>query len=121
MGRARIKRVSLAVLMAGWVGSAGCTANYYYGAAPAYCGPSPSILPGAVRFGSGSVCEVPPTQVSGGTLVADGPTTNMNRRPPRVVESDPINSRLPWRRSNPDTGVASTKVEGSIDDVTLTK
>lgn len=37
MRRARIVRATLGVVLTGWIGSAGCTHNYYYGGVPVAC------------------------------------------------------------------------------------
>src|SRR5689334_20400919 len=71
MRRARFVRGTLGVLLAGWVGSAGCTHNYYYGAVPVACAPGTAVVPGSVSYGS--VCEVPAQVVGGGTVVASSP------------------------------------------------
>jgi len=98
--------------LAGSVLSAGCTHNYYYGAAPA-CAP---VVGGVVTDGDyGSVCEVPSQVVGGSTVVAAVPArptpTLTGPRPPKVVMSQPNGSRDVWRRSDPD-GLAVTRVEG---------
>ena len=125
MRRARFMRGTLGVLLAGWVASAGCTHNYYYGALPAACAPGTTILPGTVS--DGSVCEVPAQVVSGGTVVASSPGVKSSvttTAPPSaaVVVSEPINRpRLSWRRSDPDSSLATTRVEGELDDDTTVK
>jgi hypothetical protein len=103
----------------------GCTHNYYYGAAPA-C--APAVVPSTVA--NGAVCAVP-GQVQGGTVLAQGagPATVVNGtpvlggpRPPRVVVSEPNGGLFRgWRRSDPDSGLATTKVEGALDDSTVNR
>lgn len=122
MRDARNRRAALLSLLAtaAWAGSAGCTHNYYYGATP--CGPS-AAAPGTVEYGS--VCDVP-TQVLGGSTVVAGssgsPTPLTGPRPPRIVTSEPSGgSRLAWRRADPENGQATTRVEGAVEDPTLTR
>ena len=100
--------------------SNGCTHNYYYGA-PA-CGPTVTA-PSAVEYGA--VCEVPGSVVNGGTVITSRPLNSTptlgGARPPRVVVSQPNgSSRLGWHAADPDNGLA-TRVEGALDDPTLTR
>ena len=110
MRRARIPRRGALILLAGLAGGAGCTHNYYYGTAVPLC-PEPE----PVRVGS--VCDVP-----GRTVV----TQVVPPRSSRVVISEPRGgpvvggSRLGWRRSEPE-GLATSRVEGSLDDETLSR
>lgn len=123
MRDARNRRAALRALFAtaAWVTSTGCTHNYYYGATP--CGPT-GAAPGTVEYGS--VCDVP-TQVVGGSTVASGSpagpsSTLTGPRPPRIVTSEPSGgSRLAWRRADPESGPATTRVEGAVEDPTLTR
>jgi hypothetical protein len=126
MRRARFTRGTLGVLLAGWVGSAGCTHNYYYGSVPVACAPGTStLLPGTVQYGS--VCEVPAQIVGGGTVVASSPgirSSVVGTAPPssRVVVSEPLDRpRLSWRRSDPESNQMTTRVEGALDDDTTVK
>ena len=113
----------LGVLLAGLTVSSGCTHNYYYGAG---CAPgAASVVPGTVQYGS--VCDVP-TRVNGGVAVSDVPSTVVAgpvlgaARPPRVVVSEPNGgSRFAWRRSDPDAGMVTTRVEGGVEDSTRTR
>ena len=131
MRRARIRRWSTAVLLAGWVGSAGCTHNYYYGTVPVACAPgTPTAAPATVVAGS-SICDLP-AQIFGRrntTIVAASPglQTNVTSTAPpsssssssEIVVSEPAGRpRLSWRRSNPepDSGVAQLHVEGAINE-----
>jgi len=107
-----------AVLLAS---SNGCTRNYYY--ATPLCGPT-AVAPAAVEYGA--VCEIPTQTVDGGTVVSARPLNTSpvlgGARPPRVVTSQPRGgSRLGWRSVDPDGGLATTRVEGNIDDPTLTR
>jgi hypothetical protein len=114
--------------VAGWVGSAGCTHNYYYGTVPTACAPgtTTTIVPGTVQYGS--VCDLPGRLFGGGgTVVAASPGVRSSvvaSAPPnsRVVVSEPANrSGLTWRRSDPENGLATTRVEGALDDETSVK
>jgi hypothetical protein len=128
MRHARIMRGGLGILVSGWIlGSLGCTHNYYYGT-PA-CGPA---VPAGV-VANGAVCEVPPTQVDGGSaVVAQGPTRSTiggapilsGTMPPRVVVSQPLLGRPlfgRWRSADPEASMASTHVEGGYDDTTTNR
>jgi hypothetical protein len=125
MRQARFVRGTLGVLLAGWVGSAGCTHNYYYGSVPTACAPGTTIVPGTVQYGS--VCEVPARVVGGGSIVASSPgvrSSVVTAAPPgsRVVVSEPTNrSGLTWRRSDPESSLATTRVEGALEDDTTVK
>ena len=127
-------RGTLWIVLAGWVGSSGCTHNYYYGGVPA-C--APSGLP--VSSQVGQICEVPSGQVvvsgtpysdpgSGSGVVVQSPAQNsstVGNTQPRVVISQPayrpsigqtVNG-LRWRRPDPES-VATTRVEGALDGST---
>ena len=121
MRRARFPRAGLALLLTGLTASTGCTHNYYYGNAVPVCTPGAVVVPGAAPYGS--VCEVP-TQVGGGTVVAQGPvrSTVIGPMPPRVVVSEPgTRPRFGWQRSDPESGLATTRVEGAIDEPTISR
>jgi hypothetical protein len=120
MRLARFVHGGLLSALAAFAGSAGCTHNYYYGGVPP-CAPG---VAGTVQYGS--VCEVPGP--AGGAAVAqEGAGTGTGTRSsavgttPRVVVSEPKGPRLSWRRSDPETSVATTRVEGAIDDGTKTR
>jgi hypothetical protein len=122
MRLARLARGGSIALLGGVIGSAGCTHNYYYGSVPG-CPPSTTVTPGSVQYGAS--CDVP-TQVIGGSVAnqSSAPSTVLSgSMPPRVVVSQPSagNPRFPWRRSDPDSSLATTRVEGAIDDSTVTK
>jgi hypothetical protein len=124
-------RGTLWVVLAGWVGSSGCTHNYYYGGVPA-CGPTGLPVSSQV----GQICEVPSGQVvvsgtpsadtgSGSSVVVQAPrqgSTFVTNSQPRVVISQPAygpsigqsTSRLKWRRPDPES-LATTRVEGALD------
>jgi hypothetical protein len=129
MRRARILRWWTGVLLAGWIGSAGCTHNYYYGSVPVACAPGTTTgAPATVTAGS-SICDLP-SQLFGrsrGTIVAASPGVQTNvtsTAPPSsatsssdVVVSEPASRpRLSWRRSDPESGVATTRVDGAINE-----
>jgi hypothetical protein len=43
-------------------------------------------------------------------------------RPPRIVLSEPNGgSRFSWRRSDPEGSLATTRVEGAVQDPSLTR
>jgi hypothetical protein len=102
-------RRGLVALAAGWLGSAGCIQNYY---------PAPICDTGTVQYGS--VCDVP---AAGGSTVVKGSTgTTVSGTPPRVVVSQPSSgSRFSWHRSDPESSLATTKVEGAIEEPTITR
>jgi hypothetical protein len=120
MKQARIVRGGLGFVLAGSMASAGCTHNYYYGALPA-CAPA-TVAGGTVQYGQ--VCEVPTQVIGGGSVVAQGVpsrSTIFGPRPPRVVVSEPTGGGRLWRRSDPDSSQAITRVEGATDDPTLNR
>ncbi len=85
---------------------------------------APTVVPGGVQYGS--VCDVPTQVVGGGSIVAQNPpgTTVVTGPPrsPRVVVSEPAGGmRSRWRRSDPESGLATTRVEGALDEPTVTK
>jgi hypothetical protein len=123
MRHARTLLVGLSIPLG--AASVGCTHNYYYYPTTPGCPPTTTVAPSAVKYGA--VCEVP-TQVVGGATVVPGtpvvsaPVLN-GPRPPRVVLSEPGGgSVLGWRRADPESGLATTRVEGgAVDDPTLTR
>lgn len=122
-GRAGRARGVAGVLLGAalWSGQSGCTHNYYYGTP--VCGPT-AVAPSTVEYGA--MCDVPTQVVGGGTVVAGKPLQTSpvlgGARPPRVVVSEPRGSRLGgWRSADPDGGLATTRVEGALDDPTLTR
>ncbi len=134
MRQARFVSGALGALLVGWVGSAGCTHNYYYGALPSACAPgTTTLVPGTAP--SASICDLPTQLFGGGTFVPASPgiTAGMKSSvtttaPPtssssEVVVSEPISRpRLSWRRPDPESNIASTHVEGALnsdDDSTV--
>lgn len=119
--RKRLRGLGILLTITGAAGSSGCTHNYYYGGVPA-CGPTVGST-GVIQ--NGAVCEVP-TQVVGGSNVVAGQTGTApvltGPRPPRIVLSQPNRgNRLGWRTADPDSGLATTSVEGSVSDPTTTR
>ena len=126
MRHARRWRAGLGVLLAGYVSlSSGCTHNHYYGASVPVCGPTVVGSTGADGSEYGAVCEVPSQVVSGGSVVTQSPAGAMVTaapKAPRVVVSEPRGGpRFAWRRSDPENSLATTRVEGALDDPTITR
>jgi hypothetical protein len=102
--------------------SLGCRQCCYCYPDPA-CGPMPAV-PSAVR--AEPMCDVSSSSVDGGTVVASGPTRQTTvsgaaaTTPPRVVVSQPSTppSRFGWRTADPDSSVATTSVQGAVNDST---
>ncbi len=128
----RILRGSLWVGLAfGAIGSTGCTHNYYYTSpagspcAPATLVPATPVASSVTQFGE--VCEVPTRVVGGSTVVASvpvvAPPVLTGPRPPRIVLSEPGGNRLktPWRRYDPESSLATTRVDGNVDDDTTVR
>jgi hypothetical protein len=129
MRHARFLSQNLRWIAAGWVVClTGCTHNYYYGNAVPAC--PPGTIPATVT--NGAVCEVP-SEVNGGNAVAQWPARSSTTivgvgsplsgsRPPRVVVSQPSEGLLGrWRRSNPESSLATVSVEGNVDSPTSTR
>lgn len=118
--RTVLRRGGFGLWMVCVLNGAGCTHNYYYTYDPCSPGGGP-VVTSPVAVQSGALCDVP-TRVVGGSSspVASVPsavaTPMASRpRPPRVVMSEPsANSRLSWRRADPDAGLATTRVEGGV-------
>jgi hypothetical protein len=123
-GTGLARGVAVAALAAAILaGAAGCTHNYYYGT-PVACAPAVTT-PGVVE--NGALCEVPTQVVDGGTVVSGRPLVATpvlgGARPPKVVLSQPNGgSRLGgWRSADSEGSLATTRVEGAVDDPTLTR
>ncbi len=116
MRRAQDLRFAASAVLAGLIGSAGCTHNHYYGSAVPPCAP-PAVMS---TYHNGDVCEVP-SQVYGGTVVAQSPgqttvISNPVARGSRVLVSQPQGSgRFAWRRPAPE-GPLNTRVAGALED-----
>jgi hypothetical protein len=136
MSRAPNLRRALGILIMAWAGASGCIHNHYYGTGMPGCPP----IGQPVTTQVGSICDVPTGQVivsnpsSSRTIssnvtaqpLAEGTAVASNGQP-RVVISQPAfgppsigqsTSRLKWRRPDPES-LATTKVEGGLDDTTL--
>ena len=133
MRRICLSNTCLASLLAFcWLLASGCTHNYYYPTPGAgFVGPCVpmNVVPGATASNVpsyGEICEVPTQVIGGGTVVAGTPLTTTpvlgGARPPRVVLSDPVGrGRGPWRRTDLESSLATTRVEGALDDPTVTR
>jgi hypothetical protein len=70
----------------------------------------------------GAVCEVP-GQVVNGAVVSTKPLVSSpvlgGARPPRVVLSQPGSRSGGWRSADSEGSLATTRVEGAVDDPTL--
>lgn len=119
------------VLAMGAIGTTGCTHNYYY-ATPVGSPCAPVTLAPATPVAStvtpyGEVCEIPTRVVGGSTVVASVPVISppllTGPRPPRIVLSEPGGNRIrtPWRRHDPESSLATTRVEGALDDDTTVR
>jgi hypothetical protein len=76
---------------------------------------------------SGTICDPQTSVVDGGTTVAEGPSRSTTvsggeSKSPRVVVSQPDGlSRLsPWKRTDVDS-LATTSVQGSVDDAKVNR
>lgn len=148
MRRALTFRVGLLVILAHCAGMAGCTHNYYYGNAVPVCAeppgvtapvvaaapilaPAPTIVT-AAPAGSEVICDVP-TTVAGGGLITTAPagTVVATAPRPRVVVSEPTGgmpffrggSRFGWRKSasSDPANIATTRVDGALDDDSISR
>ena len=114
------RRRLLGVILAGqlsFVGM-GCHQNYYYyGDA---CPPGTAV-PSTVR--AGAVCDVPTQVVEGGTKLAGGSSRStvvsgaVSSNSSKVVVSEPSEpAKVGWKRSDPDASLATTSVQGTVND-----
>ncbi|WZP00603.1 hypothetical protein EP7_002251 [Isosphaeraceae bacterium EP7] len=108
--------------------SAGCTHNHYYTALPV-CG-QPAALASAT-MSEGSLCdpagEVVNAPVSS-SVVGRPVIVTVPPRTSRVIISEPTaapagrgGSKLSWRRNNPDESLATTRIDGNLDDDSVRK
>ena len=118
---ARPIRTHFALLTAlvGWAGlQSGCCQHACY--QPQMGCPPVAAQAGVLRYGA--VCEAPGP---GGTIISQAPSRSSSIADaprPRVVVSEP-GGRLAgggWRRTDPES-LATTRVEGSLDDSTTTR
>ena len=125
MRRARILRAGAATILALLAAnSTGCIHNHYYGTAAGMpvCTTGPSGPAEVAVVPYGAICEVPSSRVEGGTVVAQAPAQSpapaaVAQAPrSRVLVSQPRLASRPWRRTDPEGGLATTKVEGGLDD-----
>jgi len=98
----------------------GCHQHYHYYGGSA-CGPSTTTtLPSTVQ--TGTICDEPTQVVEGATKVGDSSSRSTivsGTKSSRVVLSEPADkSPFPWKRSDPDTSLA-TSVQGGIGDTTV--
>jgi hypothetical protein len=128
MRTTRLRRGTLGLLAGlGAVLPVACTHNHYYGSAVPVCPPTTAatttVLP------DGAICDVgTPVVVGSGSTTTTSPVSSSvaagggTAQTPRVVVSQPsTGSRLSWRRSDPDSTVATTRVEGALDDTTISR
>ena len=134
MRYARMVRAGAFAMMAtGVVGSGiGCTHNYYY---PSPAGYAPGVVSSPSTMSYGEVCEVPTQVVGGSQVVTARPvvvgTPIVSRpapigsdvRPPRVVLSEPGRrmGRGLWHRPDPENSPATTRIDGALDDPSMTR
>ncbi len=114
MRRSRSIRAGALALTVAASGSTGCIShNHYYTASGVPTYSTTDVGP----FQIGTVCETAPGQVVNGTVVAQATPTTTPAPAPRVVVSQPsTSSRLSWRRTDPESGLATTRVEGAVED-----
>ena len=112
------RRRLLGVILAGGLGMTGfgcCQHYHYYGSSA--CGPATTMLPSTVQ--TTPVSDAGTQVVEGGTKVGTGSTISSSvasTKSSRVVVSEPRNA---WKRSDPDGSVATTSVEGTLNDTTI--
>jgi hypothetical protein len=126
MRQAQTVRAFAWIVLAMAAGASGCTHNYYYGNAVPLC-PEATTSVSTI----GSVCEVP-SQAAGGALLAQGGGASVISGAPRstrVVVSEPQDGGIPvrnvgrfaWRRTDPESSLARTHVEGALEDDTVNR
>lgn len=116
MRRSRTLRAGALALLVAASAATGCIShNHYYTASGVPTYTTTDIGPVQI----GTVCETAPPQLVGGTVIAQAapaaaaPVTAA----PRVVVSQPgTGSRLSWRRADPEGGLATTHVDGAVED-----
>jgi len=120
------RRRLLGVILAGELAFMGVGCNpYCFNYRDPCCAPATPV-PSTVR--TGPVCDVPTQVVEGGTKLADGSSRSTvvsgasASNTPRVVVSEPSEpSRGPWRRSDPDGSLATTSVQGTVNDSSVNR
>ncbi len=104
---------------------AGCHQHYHYYNGNPSCPPSASMAPSSMQYGS--VCDVPAEEVEGGNVISSNSTRSTTvvgtRNSERVVVSQPQKAApfSGWRKSDPDGGLATTSVEGGLDESSTIK
>ncbi len=95
----------------------GCTTYY---PVPVY-----STAPTVASDPCATVCSADPQPAAGGVVVQTNEPSIVVRSPraPRIVRSTPGNDgpRLSWHRTDPDESLATTRIEGALDEPTTVK
>ena len=95
----------------------GCTTYY---PVPVY-----GTAPGVVNDPCATICSADPQPVAGGVVVQSNEPSVVVRsaRAPRIVRSTPGNDgpRLSWHRTDPDESLATTRIQGALDEPTTVK
>jgi hypothetical protein len=126
MRQAKLLRAFALIVLAMAAGAVGCTHNYYYGNAVPIC---PEAMTTVNTIGP--VCEVP-AQAAGAPLLSQAGGASViggTPRSTRVVVSEPREGGIPirgsgrfaWRRTDPDSSLATTHVEGALEDDTVNR
>jgi hypothetical protein len=113
---------SATLAAASLIATAGCHQHYHYYNMTPGCPPSGTVAPSSVQFGS--TCDVPVEEIEAGNVDSSvsprSTTVEGSRNRERVVVSQPRpGSVFSWRKSDPDAPVATTSVEGGLDDTTI--
>ena len=121
------RRVSFLAACA-FAASAGCTHNHYYTALPV-CG-QPTAL-ASTTVSAGSLCDPAPEAMGApvsSSVVGRPVIVTIPPRTSRVIISEPTaafsnrgGSKLSWRRNNPDESLATTRIDGNLDDDSVRK
>jgi hypothetical protein len=101
----------------------GCHQYYYYGD---QCAPGTAVS-SSVR--TGPVCDVPTEVVDGGAKLAAGSSRSTvvtgatsSGASSRVVVSEASEpTKVAWKRSDPDGGLATTSVQGTLNDTPINR
>jgi hypothetical protein len=115
----------LGVILAGVLAftGVGCHQHYYY-----YGDACPPVAPVPSTVRAGTVCDVPTEVVEGGTKLTDGSSRStvvsgaVSSNSSRVVVSEPSEpSKVAWKRSDPDAGLATTVQGGTVNDPSVNR
>ena len=120
VGRTRFCLLALVPLLF----TVGCTHNHYYGAMPACDAPASVGRVVGTPLAAGACCDVPATAgtpVYVQTNPGRASTIITNRRPPALVTSQPVGSGFGGWRNRLDSGGATTRISGTIDDDEVTR